>query len=319
MARRRRRKNKLPAAILAVLLVLLAGVCAVITYGEKLNLPFSVPTWQEIGAYLGVKQPVQPGEVDGDPLQIHFIDVGNADATLIMADDKRILIDAGENDMGERVVCYLNEQGVAKLDLVIGTHPHSDHIGGLDDVIENFEIDTLMMPEIPEAIVPTTKTYTDVLQAASDKGLAITAPKPGDTLDFGGAKLEILGPLQEYDDLNNLSIVTRLTYGEFSALFTGDAEKAVEDDLLEEGATLSADLLKVGHHGSSTSSSQAFLQAVNPTTAVIHVGKDNSYGHPSEGVLERLQNIRATVYRTDLNGNIIVGTDGETVHIKTEK
>lgn len=316
---RRRRKSRLGAAAAAVVLVAVALAALVITYGEKLNLPFDIPTWSEIGAYLGIKKPVEQGEAGKDPFQLHFIDVGNADATLIVAQDKHILIDAGENDMGGRVVRYLKDQGVEKLDLVIGTHPHSDHIGGLDNVIQNFEIGTLMMPKIPDKIVPTSKTYTDVLKAAKAKQLSITAPKPGDKLELGGATFTILGPGEEYDDLNNLSIVTKVDYKNFSALLTGDAEKEAESDLLDGGWDLTADVLKVGHHGSSTSSSKKFLQAVNPATAVIHVGTDNSYGHPTKSTLERLRDAGASIYRTDLNGTVIVGSDGTTVHVNTEK
>lgn len=258
-------------------------------------------------------KPINPGT----DVSVHFIDVGQGDCELIRVGDQSILIDAGENDKGNTVVDYLNKQGIEKIDLFIGTHPHSDHIGGMDTVINRMEVGEVLMPELPDSLVPTTKTYTDVLTAIADKNLPVTAAEPGQVYTFGDATLEILGPLRDYDDLNDLSVVAKLTYGSTTFLFGGDMEKEVEDDLLGAKADVRADVLKLSHHGSKTSNSKAFLDAVGADTYAICVGAGNSYGHPHDQVLNRISGKQ--VYRTDLNGDIVIGTDGANLTVQTEK
>ncbi len=258
-------------------------------------------------------KPINPGT----DVSVHFIDVGQGDCELIRVGDQSILIDAGENDKGNTVVDYLNKQGIEKIDLFIGTHPHSDHIGGMDTVINRMEVGEVLMPELPDSLVPTTKTYTDLLTAIADKNLPVTAAEPGQVYTFGDATLEILGPLRDYDDLNDLSVVAKLTYGSTTFLFGGDMEKEVEDDLLGAKADVRADVLKLSHHGSKTSNSKAFLDAVGADTYAICVGAGNSYGHPHDQVLNRISGKQ--VYRTDLNGDIVIGTDGANLTVQTEK
>lgn len=258
-------------------------------------------------------KPITPGT----DVSVHFIDVGQGDCELIRVGDQSILIDAGENDKGNTVLDYLNKQGIEKIDLFIGTHPHSDHIGGMDTVINRIEVGEVLMPELPDSLVPTTKTYTDVLTAIADKNLPVTAAEPGQVYTFGDATLEILGPLRDYDDLNDMSVVAKLTYGSTTFLFGGDMEKEVEDDLLNANADVRADVLKLSHHGSKTSNSKAFLDAVGADTYAICVGAGNSYGHPHDQVLNRISGKQ--VYRTDLNGDIVIGTDGANLTVQTEK
>lgn len=258
-------------------------------------------------------KPINPGT----DVSVHFIDVGQGDCELIRVGDQSILIDAGENDKGNTVVDYLNKQGIEKIDLFIGTHPHSDHIGGMDTVINRMEVGEVLMPELPDSLIPTTKTYTDVLTAIADKNLPVTAAEPGQVYTFGDATLEILGPLRNYDDLNDMSVVAKLTYGSTTFLFGGDMEKEVEDDLLGAKADVRADVLKLSHHGSKTSNSKAFLDAVGADTYAICVGAGNSYGHPHDQVLNRISGKQ--VYRTDLNGDIVIGTDGANLTVQTEK
>ncbi|EEG29933.1 metallo-beta-lactamase domain protein [[Clostridium] methylpentosum DSM 5476] len=258
-------------------------------------------------------KPITPGT----DVSVHFIDVGQGDCELIRVGDQSILIDAGENDKGNTVLDYLNKQGIEKIDLFIGTHPHSDHIGGMDTVINRIEVGEVLMPELPDSLVPTTKTYTDVLTAIADKNLPVTAAEPGQMYTFGDATLEILGPLRDYDDLNDMSVVAKLTYGSTTFLFGGDMEKEVEDDLLNANADVRADVLKLSHHGSKTSNSKAFLDAVGADTYAICVGAGNSYGHPHDQVLNRISGKQ--VYRTDLNGDIVIGTDGANLTVQTEK
>lgn len=260
-----------------------------------------------------------PATADGS-LRIHFIDVGQAEAILVQAPEATLLIDAGENNQGSLVTDYLAAQGVDHLDWVIGTHAHSDHIGGMDYVIEHCDVRQVMLYPLPPELTPSTKTYLDLLQAIDDKGLQITPAEPGLQLDLGGgALLTVLGPLIEVDDQNELSIVCRIDFGQTSALLTGDCETESEQALLDAHSNLQADLLGVGHHGSKTSTSQAFLQQVEPQFAAISVGLDNSYGHPGEEVLQRLEKAGAQIWRTDIHGSIVFTSDGSQFTVQSEK
>lgn len=242
-------------------------------------------------------------------LRVDFLNVGQADCALLSTNGHYMVIDGGNNGDADTILSYLEGQGVEKLDAVVGTHPHEDHIGSLDAIINHFDVDAVYMPKI----MHTSKTFEDVLDAVANKGLKIKSPSPGDTIDFNGLEIEVLGPQREYKDFNNNSIVLKVNAGETAFLFTGDAEETAEKDILQADYDLQADVLKVGHHGSSTSSSQAFLQAVKPKYAVISVGVGNSYHHPEEEALQRLQSIGAEIYRTDLQGNIVCTTDGKNI------
>ena len=246
-----------------------------------------------------------------DNLEVHFIDVGQADSILIKKGMDFMLIDGGNNADGELVVDYLKEQNVDKLKYVIGTHPHEDHIGGLDNVIDNFDVEKVIMPNA----IATTRTFEDLLDSISNKELKITKPKVGDKYSLNGATFTILAPNQEkYDDLNNYSVVVKLTYGENSFLFTGDAEKLSESEMLKANKPLlKSDVLKVGHHGSATSTSKDFFEAVNPKFAVICVGEGNDYNHPHKKVVDRLTDKGIKIYRTDFNGTIILISDGKNI------
>lgn len=247
-------------------------------------------------------------------LKVHFLDVGQADSILIQTGEHFMLIDAGNNNDAEFVVKYLKGLGVTKLDYVVGTHPHEDHIGGLDIVIDTFEVGKVLMPKVTH----TTKTFEDVLLAIKNKGLKITAPTPGSTLEIGEAKAEVLAPNStSYEDLNNYSLVLRLIHGENAFLFTGDAEAVSEKEILQEEFTIVSDVLKVGHHGSSTSTTTAFLEEVKPDYAIISVGKDNSYGHPHQETLDNLIKQGIKIYRTDKQGTITITSDGQTLKFET--
>lgn len=248
-------------------------------------------------------------------LTVHFIDVGQGDSTLIEADGHFMLIDAGEKEAAPAVVDYLKDQGVKTLDYVIGTHPHSDHIGGLESVIKGFSVEGVMLPDKEH----TTRTYEKLLDAIDEKGVKITVPKPGESYSLGNASFQILSPNGDYgDNLNNWSIGIRLLYGETSFVFCGDAEKEAEADMLSNGLKLNADVLKVSHHGSSTSSSPEFLRAVNPRYAVISCGKNNDYGHPHKETLKSLKELGTTVLRTDQLGTIIIKSDGKSIQLPEE-
>ena len=248
-------------------------------------------------------------------LSISFIDVGQADSIFITCNGENMLIDAGNNKDGETVVEYIKSQGADRLKYVVGTHPHADHIGGMDTVINNIDIQDVILP----GKTTNTNTFEDVLDSIERKGISITVPNAGDTYTLGEAKLEILSPAKDYsDNLNNWSIVIRLIYGEKSFLFMGDAETEVEKDILKNGYNVSSNVLKVGHHGSTTSSSSDFLSEVMPEIAIIQCGAGNDYGHPHNQTLEKLDKIGANILRTDENGTIKLFCDGKNITSEME-
>ncbi|MGH4140345.1 ComEC/Rec2 family competence protein [Clostridium sp.] len=248
-------------------------------------------------------------------LKVHFINVGQADSILIQQGSKFMLIDAGNNGDGKLVVNYLLEQGVKNLDYVIGTHPHEDHIGGLDYIINDFRIGKIYLPKVTS----TTKSFGDVVAAIKNKGMKATVPIPGETFNLGSAKCTILAPnSSKYKDLNNYSVVVKLEFGSNSFLFTGDAEDISESEILAKGFDVKADLLKIGHHGSRSSTSDEFLAKVNPKYAVISTEIGNDYGHPHKETMDKLKNKNIPVYRTDELGTIIVTSNGKTISFNTK-
>ncbi|MBQ8573119.1 MAG: MBL fold metallo-hydrolase [Ruminococcus sp.] len=244
-------------------------------------------------------------------LTISFIDVGQGDATLIECDNEAMLIDAGLYSERQAVTSYIYKRGIRSLDYCVATHPHADHIGGMSDVIYSLDVDTLVYPLCDTE----SSSWNYVLDACDETGVSYFNPEPLDTIKLGKATITFLSPERNavYDDLNNYSLVLKLEYENVSFLFTGDAEKQVETKLLETHFDLSADVLKCGHHGSSTSSSEAFINAVNPAAAVISCGIDNEYGHPHRETLNTLNDRGIKIYRTDMSSTIVALSDGETI------
>jgi len=306
MVRENKKKLKFSAFVIS---------CALIIALAVLNSS-GVFTYDKLLSTFGLNY--EQTAVDGN-LSVHFIDVGQGDCIFIKSDDMAMLIDAGESSESPSVEAYIRAQGVDKLDYVIATHPHSDHIGGLADIISNFNVGKVIVPKIPDELTPTTKAYENFLLAVKDKSLKLAAANAGDVYEIGKGNFKILGPLtDEYSNLNNYSVVTYLTYGENSFIFTGDAESQAEKDMLEAGMIEHADVLKVGHHGSNTSSSNEFLEAVMPDYAVIMCG-DNSYNHPHEKTVSKLAEYTDKIYRTDMQGTVVIETNGEELTVSFEK
>ncbi len=248
-------------------------------------------------------------------LKVHFIDVGQGDAILVQTPaGQSMLADAGENSYGSRVVNYLTAQGVTELDVVVGTHPHSDHIGGLDTVINSLPVKKVFMPKVTH----NTQSFRDVLKAIENRGLKITEARAGVNVALEGLDCQFIAPLQNsYQDLNNYSAVIKLSFGSQTFLLTGDAGTESEDQILASPADLKSTVLKVGHHGSYGSSGVKFLKAIRPQYAVIMTAQDNDYGHPHTQTLNRLKAIESNILRTDHSGTIVFTTDGSNLQVST--
>ncbi|RUS44566.1 MBL fold metallo-hydrolase [Cohnella sp. AR92] len=266
-----------------------------------------------IDTKVDVKPVVPENKQPEGELKVHFIDVGQGASQLIIGPTgKTMLIDAGDNNMEKTVVGYLQYQKISKIDILIGTHPDADHIGGLDKVIDNFDIGKIYMPKVQS----NTKTFESVLLSIQNKNLKVTTAKAGLTLDWEpGIDVKMIAPGKTYNDDNDMSAVVHLTFGQTSFLFTGDAEVKSEQDMISSGVDLKSDVLLVGHHGSKSSTSQKFLDKVNPTYAVIQVGKGNNYGHPTQEILKRLNDKGVKVYRNDEQGNIIFTSNGNDITV----
>lgn len=252
--------------------------------------------------------------VDGT-MAVHFIDVGQGAGTLVIGPDgETLLFDGGRlyGDAGDTLVRYIEELGISRIDIVIASHPHSDHINGLDEVVSAYDIGSVYMPKVSH----TTKTYEKLLLAIKEKGLKVKAGKAGVEIPFGDVNVMMVAPNgADYgDNLNEWSIAIRLEYGETSFIFTGDAEEISEREMVESGYTLRSDVYLVGHHGSGSSSSAEFLDAVDPDYAVIQTG-ENPYGHPDPKTLEKLEARDVNVYRSDEMGNVVMESDGKTVSV----
>jgi len=297
MARRRRKKNNNSFLNCLVIIIIIIGYM----FYQNQDLSLS-QLFNSSGNNSSTTKEVSSN------LEVYFMDVGQADCILISNNGHNMLIDAGNNEDGAKLVKYFqNELNITSFDYVVGTHPHEDHIGGLDDIINNFAIGTVYMPDV----ITTTKTFSDVLDALEAKNLSITVPEIGDTFSLGEAEIKVIYTGTDTSDLNNTSIVLKMTFCSHTYLFTGDATKETESKILNQD--IQADVLKVGHHGSLYSSSDEFLAQVKPKYAVISVAQENSYGHPGEATINRLKNYTDKIYLTSELGTIKITSDGNSL------
>jgi competence protein ComEC len=306
---KKRSWRKLCLTLLLVLVLLSCALAFLLPGGTSEN-------WKKVFQFFGLGR--FSDCADGSPLAVHILDVGKADSIFIECNGHYMLVDGGTVDCGKQVSSYLKGRGVQSLECVVNTHPDSDHIGGLKEVLEKFHVSRYLSPSLPPALLPKSTEYLDVQAAIQSANLKEEHPAAGSSFLVGSMRVSVLGPIEDGKNTNNNSMVLKLSFGETSFLLMGDAEKEEEMSLLASGIDLSATVLKIGHHGSDTSSSEAFLRAVNPKYAVISVG-DDSNNLPKAAVSKRLSDNGIDVYRTDLNKTVIFLSDGKSVSVKTEE
>jgi len=304
MAKHKKIKKNIKRNFFEILIILLAFL--IINNQDKIKNLFNQNNNQNQNAYINT---------NNDLLKVHYLDVGQGDSIFIeLPNNETMLIDAAESYQSENIINYLKNLNYQKIDYVIGTHPHTDHIGGLKDIINTFEIGKIYMPKV----VSTTKTYESLLMAIKDKNLKINTAKAGTSIiDTDALKINILAPNNStYTELNNYSVVTKITYGTTKFLFMGDAEKLSENEIKED---VTADVIKIGHHGSNTSSSIDFIKKVNAKYGIISVGLNNKYNLPKEEIITNWENSGTKIYLTSINGTITASSDGTNIKIESEK
>lgn len=317
---RKSAKKLLETAASAALLAILTFALIVFVNEKFIRWDF-IPSSADIVHFFGGGGTPYVKPLD-DEAAVYFIDVGQGDCELIRTKNCNILIDCGEEENADEVIGFIRYSGVERLDYVIATHPHSDHIGGMYRILESFDVGMVIIPKIPRDIAPNTLFYSKMLNTIKNRGINREYSAAGKIYTLGeNASLEIIAPLyDEYEELNNFSIVARLTHGANTFLFTGDAESLAELDILDNGIDVSADVLKVAHHGSAGANSRAYLEKVRPKIAVICVGSDNSYGHPHKEVLKRLAQVGCDeIYTTAADGNVVIISDGASLRVRTEE
>lgn len=294
---KKKKKQKLPKGI-SILLIIIAIFYSL--YEKDIDKTFGLPVTETF-------------KETENTLDITYLDVGQADSILIQNEGHNMLIDAGNNEDGPLLVQYFKEQNITKFDYLITTHPHEDHIGGMDDIINNFDIEKIYMPDV----TTTTKTFLDVLEAIEKKNMTYDVPNINQNFTLGNTLFQVIYTGNDKKNLNNSSIILKATFKNTSYLFTGDATSEVEKKILNKD--IQATVLKVGHHGSKYSTTTDFLNKVNPKYAIISVGKNNSYNHPNQVTINKLEKKNIEIHRTDQEGSIFLKSDGKTINITSKK
>ena len=297
MAKKKKNKQSLPKGI-SILLIIIAIFYSL--YEKDIDKTFGLPVTETF-------------KETENTLDITYLDVGQADSILIQNEGHNMLIDAGNNEDGPLLVQYFKEQNITKFDYLITTHPHEDHIGGMDDIINNFDVEKIYMPDV----TTTTKTFLDVLEAIEKKNMTYDVPNINQNFTLGNTLFQVIYTGNDKKNLNNSSIILKATFKNTSYLFTGDATSEVEKKILNKD--IQATVLKVGHHGSKYSTTTDFLNKVNPKYAIISVGKNNSYNHPNQVTINKLEKKNIEIHRTDQEGSIFLKSDGKTINITSKK
>lgn len=303
----RRKKAIWKRTLILILLAACIGASVCIT---------AIPNgWKRVYAFFGLGE--FGDSADDYPFSMHVLDVGKADAIFIRCGDSTMLVDCGMLDDGEAVAAYLQKRGVTRLDCAVATHPDDDHIGGYPDLLRLIPADAYIEPEMQQELLAGNKGRAAAAEVLAEKHILRKTAAAGDSFSLGEAAVTVLSPVEKMKTTNDSSLVLRITYGETSFLLMGDAGLAAEKALLSGGEELQADVLKVGHHGSKTSTAEEFLRAVSPAYAAVSVGPDRS-DLPDDEVLQLLQKYQTETYRTDLDGTLIFASDGNTIKVITE-
>ena len=297
----RRRKN---ISLITIIFIMIAFIYG--TFSGEINKTFGLTENNSNNIEVNNNNLEASKDVDGE-LSVYFLDVGQADSILIESNDEYMIIDGGNNNDGALLVQYFKSLGIDKFKYLVGTHPHEDHIGGLDDIIDSFNIGTIYLPDA----ITTTATFEDLLDSMEKKNLTYDVPEINSTFTLGDATLKVIYTGTDTSDLNNTSIVLKLVYGNNSFLFTGDATSETEEKMINQD--IAVDVLKVGHHGSKYSTTNNFLDKVNPKYAIISVGENNIYNHPASSTIDKLKKRNISIYRTDIDGTILAQSDGDNI------
>ena len=301
-------KKKYIPVIVVILLI-----CSILIH--ILN-EFNVVSFNKIVSGLGIVNGVECQESD---FVVYYLDVGQSDCTVVVCEDEVLVIDSGTLNRIFEIRTSLFTLDINKIDYLLVTHQHDDHMSGAAEIINHYQVSNILMPKISSDNSIESLTYDNLIKTIADKGVNPIAVSSGYSFKVGAALVEILSPVKQNKNLNNMSVVLKITYGDTTFLFQGDAEKEIEKQLLRSGIDISADVLKIGHHGSNTSSDNNFIKAVNPDYAVISCADDNSFGHPHLSVVKRLYENNITPYVTSLNGNVTITSDGKNIMVISEK
>lgn len=297
-------------------LAIVVSIAIIVSLIFEILCLFGVISWQKLLSATNIVESVK--QTDSD-FVIYYLDAGQSDCTIVICDDEVLMIDSGTINQIYNIRTNLFMLDIDSIDYLLITHQHDDHMGGAAEIINHYSVSNVMMPQLSEENAVTSLTYDDLIKAISENNVNPEAVSYGDSFMLGSALVEIFSPMQQDDNINNMSVVTKITYGNTSFLFTGDSEKEIEKQLLRTGVDISADVLKVGHHGSNTSSTENFLSAVNPDYAIISSGRDNTFGHPTVSTIEKFEKIGIIPYITSINGHITITSDGNEIKVTPYK